>query len=360
MMSSLPAKNMATSGTTTRVEPVFFKNSDVLTENNQWLSVNEICKACSLVVVTTERERENNPIEGAQKIGDLWRIYLKDQLARVKLLSYGITLRGQQIELKERNPFTIMGYKGIETTRLFIRNIPLSLDNNEKIEALKVLGVGMVNTMKVAIARDPDGKLKKIKTGDRFVDMVVPDDPLPKKLPIGIFTASLYHKEQHNSKKECGNCMMKGDLRKNCPNEVVCYVYRNVGHKKSDPECPSIQENEIEAVDDDTAETKENESDDNGDDSESENEREKEEKRVSQMLSEALSAAEGLKSNQVKEQAATRSAAQTLMDAFVSGNRQPVKPGSRSASPASIRKLADRSPDIGKDLKKKDKKNKKK
>ena len=352
---------MAASGTTIRVEPVFFKNSDVLIENNQWLSVYEICKACSLVVVTTEKERENNPIEGAQKIGDLWRIYLKDQLARVKLLSYGITLRGQQIELKERNPFTIVGYEGIETTRLFIRNIPLSFDNNEIIEALKVLGVEMVNTMKDARARDPDGKLTNFKTGDRFVDMVVPDDPLPKKLSIGIFTASLYHKEQKNSEKECGNCMMKGHLRKNCPNEVVCYVCRNAGHKKGDPECPSIQENEVEAVDD-TAETKENEkeSDASGDESENENEREKEEKRVSQMLSEALSAAEGLKSSQVKEQAASKSAAQTLMDAFVSGNLQPVKPGSRSASPAGIRKLADRSPDIDKDLKKKDKKNKKK
>ena len=44
--------------------------------------------------------------------------------------------------------------------------------------------------------------------------------------------------------------MMKGHLRKDCPNEIVCYHCRNAGHKKGDPECPSVIENEAEALDD--------------------------------------------------------------------------------------------------------------
>ena len=134
-----------------------------------------------LYIQKKKAEKKKNPVEGAQKIGDLWRIYLNDELARVKLLSHGITLRGQQIDLKERNPFIIVGFEHIPTTRLFIRNIPLSFDNGEIIAALKTLDIEMVNTLIDARARDPDGKLTNFKTGDRFVDIVVPVEPLPKK-----------------------------------------------------------------------------------------------------------------------------------------------------------------------------------
>ena len=357
--------NMASADASIRVEPVFFKNSDVLIEDNRWLTVYEICNACSLVVHTEKEkaEKKKNPVEGAQKIGDLWRIYLNDELARVKLLSHGITLRGQQIDLKERNPFIIVGFEHIPTTRLFIRNIPLSFDNGEILDALKSLDIEMVNTLKDARARDPDGKLTNFKTGDRFVDIVVPDEPLPKKLKISIFTASLYHKEQKNSEKECGNCMMKGHLRKDCPNEIVCYQCRNAGHKRGDPECPSVIENEAEALDDGKEnDIVENDDVDSVNGHESEEETDKEERRVSQMLKEALTAAEGSKSSQAKELATPKTSAQTLMDAFVSSNVQTSKSDSRtmSCSPAGRRKIADRSPDIDFDLKKKDKKNKKK
>ena len=126
---------------------------------------------------------------------------------------------------------------------MFIRNIPLSFDNAEIDNALNNLKVEKVNSLKYSRARDPDGKLTNFKTGDRFVDIVVPDEPLPKKLPIGIFTASLYHKEQRTARGEieCGNCMLKGHVRKDCPNETVCYVCKNPGHKKGDPECPSFK-----------------------------------------------------------------------------------------------------------------------
>ena len=89
---------------------------------------------------------------------------------------------------------------------------------------------------------------------------------------------------------------------------------------------------------------------------ESEDETDKEER--SQMLKEALTAAEGLKSSQAKELATPKTSAQTLMDAFVSSNVQTSKSGSRtmSCSPAGRRKIADRSPDIDFDLKKRTRK----
>ena len=138
------------------------------------------------------------------------------------------------VELKDRNPFIIAGYEDVRTTRLFIRNVPLSFDNSEIDNALRGIGVEMANGLKYSRARDPDGKLTYFKTGDRFVDIIVPEEPLPKRLDIGIFTASLYHREQKQNKvdKECGNCMLKGHIRRDCPNETVCYTCRQVGHKK--------------------------------------------------------------------------------------------------------------------------------
>ena len=86
-------------GTSIRIEHVFFKSSDLPQENNRWLY--EICKACSLVANPENDESKKECIEGAQRIGGLWRVYLKDETARVNLLCQGITLRGQQVELKE-------------------------------------------------------------------------------------------------------------------------------------------------------------------------------------------------------------------------------------------------------------------
>ena len=112
--------------------------------------------------------------------------------------------------------------------------MPLSYDNEEIAKVLKAKGVQFAGPLKYSRARTPDNKLTNFKTGDRFIDIVVPSEPLPKKVEVGIFNASLYHKEQKLAKDdiECGNCMMKGHLRKDCKIEVVCYQCRNVGTKE--------------------------------------------------------------------------------------------------------------------------------
>ena len=71
-------------------------------------------------------------------------------------------------------------------------------------------------TVKNVRARTPQGKLTNFKTGDRFVEIVVPPEPLPKKKSVGIFIASLYHKEQKQKIEEIewGNCWGKGDTGK--------------------------------------------------------------------------------------------------------------------------------------------------
>ena len=353
---------MAMESTSSHVEPVFFKNSEVPQHNNKWLNTWEICKAVSAIVddpnpTPNPDNPETSLCEGAQRIGNLWRIYLVDAEARVKLLSNGITLRGQQVTLMNKNPFTIPGFENVPTTRLFIRNIPLSYDNEEIEKKLKAIGVQFAGPLKYSRARTPDNKLTNFKTGDRFADIMIPHEPLPKKLEIGGFHASLYHREQKQTKEdiECGNCMMKGHLRKECKNEVVCYECRNTGHKKGDECCPKLQgfddeeddDDEGDDEDDDQSGSEENEEvyesiDEQGQD-ESNQRDESAEKNVSQMIDEALTP----KSHEQTLSFATpkiSEGSQTLIPGFFSQSLQAGQPVNRSGSPAR-RKMADRTPE---------------
>ena len=47
-----------------------------------------------------------------------------------------------------------------------------------------------ISSLKYARARTAAGKLYNFKTGDRFVNIIVPKEPLPQKLAMGLFTAS--------------------------------------------------------------------------------------------------------------------------------------------------------------------------
>ena len=291
---------MASGNTSSRVEPVFFLNSEVPQQEYKWLGTYEICKAVSAVIdEPTSTDTEKSVVDGAQKIGNLWRIYLLDAEASVTLLSNSITLRSQHVTLKNRNPFIIAGFEHVATTGLFIRNVPFCFDNEEIEKVLKAKGVHFAGSLKYSRARTPDKKLTNIKMAYRFIDIVVPDEPLPKKLQIGIFPA--YHREQKQAKDEieCGNCMMKGHLRKDCKNEMVCYECRNVRHKKGDECCPNVQamfnsDNEESLLD--TSEVNDGKTDDidEGESAEEEDQVEKREegetveKSVSQMIKEAF------------------------------------------------------------------------
>ena len=121
-----------------RVEPVCFLNTDVDQGESNWLSTLGVCLAVCEVM------SNDNVVEDAQRIGGLWRIHLTDEEARVSLLVAGINLRGQQITLKDRNPFLSICFEEVDATRLFVRNIPLSYENAETEKTLKDKDVEMI------------------------------------------------------------------------------------------------------------------------------------------------------------------------------------------------------------------------
>ena len=136
---------------------------------------------------------------GAQLIGSLWRLYPTSMESRANLLVAGIELANIRVNLHETNPFILYSTNGetVDTTRVLISDIPLSFSDDEIEGALKKLGCHFMSPLKHELDRDAvSGKLSKWKTGRRFVFVVVPKTPPPKTVPIGIFKAKLYHREQ--------------------------------------------------------------------------------------------------------------------------------------------------------------------
>ena len=162
---------------TERVEPLFFLNNEVDQDGGSYLNTLEVCLAvCSVV-------SDESTVEGAQRIGGLWRIYLTDQNTRVQALCTGINIRDIQINLKDKNPYLVAGHDEVESTRLYIRNVPLSYDNDAIENSIKSLGVQMLGSLKYVRARTPAGKLTNFKTGDRFVDIIAPHCHCQRKSP---------------------------------------------------------------------------------------------------------------------------------------------------------------------------------
>ena len=97
------------------VTPVFFK------AEHRRLTNHDVC-------VAVENCTGPGSCHGAQKIGQLWRIYLTSTTHRINLLAKGIVVNGERIEMVSRNPFVIRDGEGSEipVTKLFIRDIPIS------------------------------------------------------------------------------------------------------------------------------------------------------------------------------------------------------------------------------------------
>ena len=175
-------------------------------------------------------------IRGAQRIRGLWRIYPRRQEARDKLLLGGMNLWGTQVSLLPKNPFTLQDQNSVKpATKLWMGNVPLSVDDNVIETALKKLGCEMRSTVRKELARDKNGKLTNWETGRRFVFITVPTTPLPKMCTMGIFSAELYHREmkekRDENRKKCANCLLPDHAAATCTNPVVCLTCFRPGHR---------------------------------------------------------------------------------------------------------------------------------
>jgi hypothetical protein len=219
--------------------PVFILNNQLPAFDSKYFSTAEICYAA-------EKTCGFDTIEGAQRIGGLWRIYPCNDSARQTLLIQGFSVRGVRVDVKDKNPFLVSSPDGaqreIPATKLIINNVPLSFSDEEILRAIKGLKDVSVRSKIIAERdRDENGKLTRWKTGRRFLYISVPATPLPSSLPVGPFKASLFYKEQSTATRqahaECRKCLEKGHRASECTKNIKCRQCYHEGHKAGAPEC---------------------------------------------------------------------------------------------------------------------------
>lgn len=165
------------------------------------------------IIYAIEKVTGRGTIEGAQRIGKLYRIYIKNENARDKLCSEGFEFRDRHVSLYTRNPFTVR--EQADTVKIIIGGVPLSVAHEEFEKALIDLNVEMVSDIKFENYRDSNGKWTAYKTGRRFVYCKKPNLNLKPFTKIGLWNASIWYKEQVRPTKHDQNQQITG-------NDLVC------------------------------------------------------------------------------------------------------------------------------------------
>ena len=180
-MESIPALPVSP---TRGVPPLFVKHSTFTSP----VGGLDLCLA-------VEKVTGKDTVEGVQRMGDLYRIYLKNQDARDTALVNGITHNNCSISLLSHNPFQVRDQNS-NTTKILIGNVPLSVDDSEIERALLEKDIVFKSSLKFETYRTPDGKWTHYKTGRRFFYAEVPKLNLNPFLQIGLWRASIFYREQ--------------------------------------------------------------------------------------------------------------------------------------------------------------------
>lgn len=232
--------------------PVFALNNALPAFDKKDFSTAEVC-------ASAEKTAGFNSVIGAQKISGLWRIYPRDKGARQKLLIQGMTVRGVQVTVKEKNPYLIPSLDGKEeevpATKVIVGNVPISYSDQEIVKSVQELGCTLRSKLILERDRDERGKLTHWLTGRRIIYVSIPREPLPKHIQVGPFRASVYHREQKDPLREaaaeCRKCLQKGQHKTaDCPNPVKCRQCFADGHKAGDNVCSLTAEANSNEVDD--------------------------------------------------------------------------------------------------------------
>lgn len=210
-------------------KPIFLKETDLFgnrkPSKEEWLTNIEIYKTLSATVPVED-------ILGIQRVGTLWRLYIENVNNRVPLLSNGVSLRGVNIPIYEKNPYVP---DRSDQVRVRVKNIPLSADDSIIVKTLKDYGCELVDNPSREKLR-VDGKLTNCETGDRIVFVKPLKAPLPKEMRMGFFRATVIHAGQivKSLNQSCGKCLQDGHRTYECLNDWVCKNCKQSGHKSGD------------------------------------------------------------------------------------------------------------------------------
>lgn len=197
----------------TTVEPLFLKVADIPLPD---LPPITIVRAISNVI-------EPKGIHGVQKVGRLWRIYLKSAACRIQLLARkSIVIAAKMVPMYEQNPFrTNQTSPNDKKDKLTIKGLPLSVSNEEVEKMLQDNNVELATDVRFGNMRDENGALTSYLNGDRYVYCVPFDPPIPRQQKVGDFHCSVIHHGKDN---------------------MCCRSCNTQGHRAGDERCPALSE----------------------------------------------------------------------------------------------------------------------
>lgn len=205
---------------------------DRVPSKEEWLRHEELYESIGSVI-------EPAHITGLQRVRGMWRIYIETLDDKVALLTQGISIRSKPIVLLHTNP---LRPDGEGTTRIRVKNIPLSLDDSVIKHKFIQQGLDVITISREMLRIK--GKLTNCQTGDRLVSIksVTLKEPLPFTMQFAHFIGRVLHFGQPKNDRgntqhdKCGKCLETGHKKADCTNEWKCMACNVSGHRKG--ECP--------------------------------------------------------------------------------------------------------------------------
>ncbi len=161
------------------VDAVYFTNSQLSQTGSALPSEHDVCLAAADTVGIKE-------VRGAQRIRNLWRIYVNTSEARFKLLSSGIDLAYQHINLMHETPYAISNSN--KTVKITLADVKIHVSNSYIESQLKAHGVRLTAPVKYSFIRDKNGSVTPFQNGERFTYAEYTSTtthPLPRCILIG-------------------------------------------------------------------------------------------------------------------------------------------------------------------------------
>ena len=158
----------------------------------------EVCNAMCAQV-------SHDSVYGCQRIGGVWRLYLRTIEARTNLINNQVELLGARVHVYNDNPFRA-GIKdsSMEVVKITVKDWALSKDTAPLIGYFEALGVKLTSRIQQGKVRDPNThKLSNWFNGD----IILYSTPLPKPLSRYCYISGnmvrVFHKGQPVPEKLC-------------------------------------------------------------------------------------------------------------------------------------------------------------
>ena len=224
-------KNDSNENSKENIQPLYFIYK---TTNGMFLKDFDVCQAVLDVI-------DESDLMGVQRVGNLWRIYLRSLSARATLASTGVDIGGKHISLNTTNPYDLKNKQDEKPIKIMIQDVKMHITNEYVEKYLCGLGVKLTTPLSFVKIKDNNNENTPFINGNReaFGDAkYLREHPLPSFMLIGNCIARIKHFGQHPKASVCEKCFGEDHPVWRCRNGRACRVCRQTSHHEGTEMCP--------------------------------------------------------------------------------------------------------------------------